>query len=317
MLAGRNDLKADCRANRSLTIGGEPMMDHAVSGWFSVLANDTQANCGQVGCGQADHEPIDYHQTTPDFVMVVGGSQQGINAVHLTWAAQGAGRIIAADQGALLCAQAGITPDLIVGDMDSCTQAELVRLEETGVMRLVGELSNFFGAHSIEKDMSDLDLALEAGLTWIRNRAPESDLVACRVLGGRLDHELAVIGSLERVAFELQAQGACRVFILEQASVGEIVLAGQVSRVFSQYGAANIALEGAVFSVMALQDETVVAIEGARWSGEHITLKRFDSRGISNIALSSTMVRVISGSALVYLWLHCDIKSRPAKDAAR
>ena len=86
---------------------------------------------------------------------------------------------VAADGGARIAHAFGVSLDMVVGDMDSLSAAELRELEAQGV-----ELWR----HPVEKDENDLELALklvaERGATWIR---------ILGALGGRLDQTLANI----------------------------------------------------------------------------------------------------------------------------
>jgi len=88
--------------------------------------------------------------------------------------------IICADGGANHARDAGIRPDLIVGDMDSITPENLSDFEGKGVA-----VERFPTA----KDETDLEIALRRAIS----RAPLEELVVLGALGGRLDHLLANI----------------------------------------------------------------------------------------------------------------------------
>ena len=59
--------------------------------------------------------------------------------------------IIAADNGAAHCAPLGLTPHVIIGDMDSIDPALLAKYEQQGVT---------ITRHPVEKNETDLELAL-------------------------------------------------------------------------------------------------------------------------------------------------------------
>ena len=88
--------------------------------------------------------------------------------------------IICADGGANHARDAGVRPDLIVGDMDSITPENLSDFEGEGVA--VERLPP-------AKDETDLEIALRHAIS----HAPLEELVVLGALGGRLDHLLANI----------------------------------------------------------------------------------------------------------------------------
>lgn len=85
--------------------------------------------------------------------------------------------LIAADGGAHHCRALGLTPHIVVGDLDSLTPEERIELERAGAR---------FEIHPAHKDETDLELALRAAL---REGAREALILAA--LGGRWDQSLA------------------------------------------------------------------------------------------------------------------------------
>ena len=87
--------------------------------------------------------------------------------------------LVAADGGARHLARLGLRPDLLVGDLDSLSTAEVDTLEQAGVEIL---------RYSVDKDETDLELAilraLERGCT---------ELVIVAALGARVDQTLGNI----------------------------------------------------------------------------------------------------------------------------
>ena len=88
--------------------------------------------------------------------------------------------MIAADAGLAVLRRAGVSPDLIVGDFDSLGEIP----EGTDVVR-----------HPVMKDDTDLALAVSEGAA-----RGCTDFVLNGTLGGRLDHTLANIQLLRRIA---------------------------------------------------------------------------------------------------------------------
>ena len=85
--------------------------------------------------------------------------------------------LIAADGGAHHCRALGLTPHIVVGDLDSLTPEERAELERAGAR---------FEMHPVRKDETDLELALRVAL---REGAHEAVILAA--LGGRWDQSLA------------------------------------------------------------------------------------------------------------------------------
>lgn len=106
--------------------------------------------------------------------------------------------IVAADGGARLALACGLTPQIVVGDMDSLTPHELDDLCQAGA-----EIKRYPAA----KDETDLELALLAavqrGATWLR---------ILGAAGGRIDQMLANIFLLA-----LPALAGCEVRIVSGA----------------------------------------------------------------------------------------------------
>ena len=85
--------------------------------------------------------------------------------------------IIAADGGARLCRRARLRPNLLIGDLDSLTSAEIAELRAEGV-----EVRQY----PAQKDQTDLELALEAAVEVGAER-----VTILGALGGRWDQSLA------------------------------------------------------------------------------------------------------------------------------
>ena len=90
---------------------------------------------------------------------------------------EGCSMIVAADGGGCTCLDLGVSPSVIVGDLDSIDPSTLERLTAAGV-----EIRR----HPPEKDETDLEPALELA----RDRGAE-EVLLMGFLGGRWDHTLA------------------------------------------------------------------------------------------------------------------------------
>ncbi len=98
---------------------------------------------------------------------------------HLDTLIKRASLLIAADGGAKHCARLDITPDILLGDLDSIDPALLATYKSKGIP---------IHRHPKRKDATDLELALDLA---IQEGAPTIWLVSA--LGGRWDMSLANI----------------------------------------------------------------------------------------------------------------------------
>ena len=97
--------------------------------------------------------------------------------------------LVGVDRGSLFLLEQGVCPDLAVGDFDSVTEEELLRIKDSA--------KEVIQAHP-EKDDTDLELAVLACF----ERYPDASLTIFGAFGGRLDHALAnvFLPSNEKIA---------------------------------------------------------------------------------------------------------------------
>jgi thiamine pyrophosphokinase len=190
--------------------------------------------------------------------------------------------IICADGGSRHALALGLTPDALLGDLDSMTEEELARVagSKTAVIR-----------HQPDKDETDLELAL--------NHALERDpafIVIVGALGGRLDHTL---GNIALLADPRLIRRRCSL----DDGVERVVLCR-----------ARTEINGAPGDLVSLVPwggpAEGVRTDGLRWALRGETLMPERSRGISNEMLGdSARVFVEYGSVLV---IHRRLGSLPA-----
>jgi len=130
-------------------------------------------------------------------------------------------RILCADGGADHAAALGITPHVVIGDMDSISPESLARLEPeaTELVRLPGD-----------KDKLDLEAAVEKAIHTGADR-----ILIIAAFGGRLDHTFANVLLLckpewNHIEFTF-ADGRQRAWLLRGPE--EILIEGDVGDVFS------------------------------------------------------------------------------------
>ena len=157
--------------------------------------------------------------------------------------------VLAADAGYLACRQAGITPDLLLGDFDSMDQPA----DFDHVRRVPGE-----------KDDTDTMLAVKLGLSLGFRR-----FVLYGAIGGRLDHTIANVQTL----LFLYARGAEGVLIGER---NEAMLHPPGRRVYP-------ARPDSYFSVFALTTACKgVCLEGVEYPLQDAELTADFPLGVSN-----------------------------------
>lgn len=96
---------------------------------------------------------------------------------HIIAALQPGDLVIAADGGARHCTTLGLTPALVIGDLDSLNTDEVTQLERNGA-RIV--------RYPARKDFTDLELALQHAVT-----ARPDEILVFAALGARWDQTLA------------------------------------------------------------------------------------------------------------------------------
>jgi thiamine pyrophosphokinase len=205
-------------------------------------------------------------------VVVVASGE--LDASDASWL-DDADLVIAADGGAASLDALGRPPDALVGDLDSV---------EPSVYEPLAAAGTRVERHSIDKEASDVELALEAGLA-----AGATEVVLLGALGGgRLDHELANLLLLADPR-------------LVGSSVRIVRSATQV-RVLTTGG--SLALEGAEGDLVTLLpiggDAVGVTTDGLRWPLDAATLRMGRSRGLSNVVdAAPASVRIVDGTLLV------------------
>ncbi len=198
--------------------------------------------------------------------LLVGGSPQPSSTGLVRRLAAEAERTIAVDRGAEVLQSAGVEPWAFVGDADSVAEGAFEWA--TGAARVVR-------LHPVLKDATDLTLAFElieeTGCA-IRHDAEAAVgcLVTC-VSGGRLDHQLGVVGTLaaaHRLAPVLVEDGYLG-WVLSPRCAPEHV-----------FGEESV---GRTVSVLAVSQGVRVSEEGMRWELDRRPLAILDDLGVSNV----------------------------------
>jgi thiamine pyrophosphokinase len=214
--------------------------------------------------------------------LLISGSPTGVSTDLLRTLAQQVGFICAVDSGADQARRANITPDLLVGDLDSI-QPETLNAYRSGGGELI--------AVDPYKDATDLELALDT----LQSRGFTA-VIATNVLGGRLDHELASLGVLAR------AQTLSPILI-DDATIA-IFLSAEAPRKHIALGMLFDAEKSGspTVSILPLTASATVVAHGFEWPLDNESLHSLDARGVSNLVTSpDAYVELTSSTAAVII----------------
>jgi len=181
---------------------------------------------------------------------------------------------IAADGGARNALAIGLTPDTVIGDLDSLTEAIRLNLERRGARFIV---------YPARKDETDLELAIHHAL-----ERGATEIVIFSALGGRWDQSLANI-----LLLTLPAQRGVPTRMVDERQTIRVVIGGHSARVEGQ--------AGDTLSLIALGGDALgVTIEGCEYPLIDGRLPFGKTLGISNVLIEPVAhVKVKEGIVLV------------------
>ena len=180
--------------------------------------------------------------------------------------------VAAADSGLDHAYALGLEPDLVVGDMDSVSEAGLARARAAGVQ---------IELHPVDKDATDLEPAIDA--------VAAAGFARAKIIGGtggRLSHTLAnaLILTVDRgIRLEWLTSHA-RISALRSGETGTFDRA-----------------EGTLLSLFPIGDRVICSSTGLRWPLAPVELVAGSTRGISNeiLAADEATVSVTAGCILL------------------
>lgn len=191
--------------------------------------------------------------------------------------------IIAVDGGTLNCQTAGVTPHVVIGDMDSLPITVQEALKLNGV---------FFLSHPKDKDQTDLDLGLEYA---INNGASLIILVA--LLGGRLDQTLANLLLLTRPEWR-----PAQLVMVNEQEIAYLVREGESMSVFGN-------THDIVSLIPLTPNVTDITTQGLRWNLTNATLNLGTTLSISNeLADTTANIQIGTGQLMVIHTVSSDKK---------
>ena len=168
--------------------------------------------------------------------------------------------LIGADRGALYLAEAGYNIDMAVGDFDSVSEAEMEKIYKAS-----GEVEKL----SAEKDETDLEHAIKRAI-----RITAGTVHILGATGTRLDQTLSAINLLK-----LLHDNGRAAFIYDKNNRIRLI-EGHAELKKSDYRYVSLIPYGDIM--------TNVSLKGFKYSGDHITLERKSSLGISNEIVEDT-----------------------------
>ena len=180
--------------------------------------------------------------------------------------------ILCADGGTRHALALGLTPNLVIGDMDSLEKDEWKRLEESDVA---------IELYPRDKNEIDLELAI--------NRAVElepKEIVIIAALGGRMDQTLANIALLTDV----------------RHSTFDVRLDDGVEEIFFCRDQAQVrGRSGDIVSLIPWGNPVHgIHTQGLKWSLDNETLYSDKTRGISNEMMDQIAnIKITSGNLLI------------------
>lgn len=180
--------------------------------------------------------------------------------------------ILCADGGTRHALALGLTPNAVIGDLDSVTDEERRKMKELDVEII---------QHPADKNETDLELAINHAVTL----NPVQILILA-ALGGRMDQTLANIALLANL----------------QLSTFNLKLTDGVEEIFFCRAQAQVeGRSGDIVSLIPWQGEvTGVFTENLRWHLHHETLYPDKTRGISNeMTADVATVKITSGLLLI------------------
>ena len=189
--------------------------------------------------------------------IVCGGRKPAANWLKMTVEKlPGKPAFLAADKGLDYYHQAGLVPQMTIGDGDSATPALWQKAVSQGKAKV----------YSKNKDKTDLQLLLE-------ELDEEKLWIFSGIFGGRLDHLFSAYEAIGSSA----VKGNKAIVLADERELAVFVPAGKSVEFHPPQGESPVAV-----SLLSYTEKSSVSLEGTKWRLEEATLTRADSYAISN-----------------------------------
>ena len=183
--------------------------------------------------------------STPNKLLVVGGADFSEGLFQEVYDSKIP--IIAADGGANILAEYNISPELIIGDLDSLSQQKVHNIDNQKIIKIADQNTT-----DLEKVLIHTTSSLTIGIGF---------------LGSRIDHELAALSALVKFPHK------------------KIILVGEKDIILLVPPSFSLSsFDGMRVSLYPL-DSVKVQSGGLKWSTEGLTMKPTDQIGTSNNAI--------------------------------
>lgn len=202
-----------------------------------------------------------------DVTLLIAAGEIG-DITTLNTSCEAATRVVAVDGGIQHLRSLNIVPNIIVGDLDSASESDIVWGRENGVEII----------HINEQESSDLAKALDlcTERQWLQ-------VQIAGIEGGRIDHQLGSIASISDASIDLNIKAELSDATLTRINANQIHKQ-QFSGTFS------------LFSF----GQSVITLTGAQWNLEN-EIVTFSTKGLSNQSEGTIRIEVHSGDSLILL----------------
>lgn len=205
-------------------------------------------------------------------LLVLGGEPPGEDL--LRWRFEDCNLTVAVDSGWLAFRKAGLLPDILVGDMDSCGETDL----QDGIPSSVRVI--------VDSDQNNTDF--QKAINLINSDYSPHEIIILGGLGKRTDHLLNNFSILSGIQNEI---------IVVMDSDDE-----WIRRVTPSASAEVRGMKGATISLVPQRINTVVLSSGLKWELDNEVLNWSNQFSQSNEIVSDfSKISVLSGSLLILL----------------
>ena len=199
--------------------------------------------------------------STSDKLLIVGGANFSEDLFEAVY--NNGTPIIAADGGANFLADRNISPDLIIGDLDSISHKTIQNIETEKVIAISDQNTT-----DLEKVLSNTESSLTIGIGF---------------LGSRIDHELASLSALVKFSHK------------------KIILIGEEDIILLIPPSFSLpSFDGMRVSLFPLGSVKVQS-EGLKWSTEGLIMKPANKIGTSNQAIGKVVKLVPNAPNLLLI----------------
>lgn len=209
-------------------------------------------------------------------LLVLGGSPPSDEL--LSWRYEEADHVVAVDSGFLAFQHAGLDPEVLIGDMDSCDFDKTWEKENTS-LRVI---------KSLDQDTTDFEKALE----WVGQETESAELIILGGLGGRTDHLLS------NLLIACNHDPSVTITFDDERE--------WIRRVTRETPLRLVGRNNAKLSLLPLTPCSKVSTTGLKWNLENVSLAHDQGTSQSNLA-TSDLVTISCGSGNLFTILQKEI----------